>query len=202
MSLSKDIYLGIIIKIHIIVWKSTSFVLLWFGAGRLSEHDKPKQHKTVGEINIIYGHDDVIKWKHFPCYWPCVRGIHRSPVNSPHKGQWRRVSMFALICAWVNNGKAGALRRHRAHYDFTVKVCVTWVYIVRDCDWESWEGWNLNPFLTFKREKHQIFDTILHHQDVILYKLHTHFHNKSCFIVEFDINMVMEGHGTKYPIAS
>ena len=22
-------------------------------------------------------HDDVIKWKHFPCYWPFVRGIHR-----------------------------------------------------------------------------------------------------------------------------
>ena len=31
-------------------------------------------------------HDDVIKWKHFPRYWPFVGGIHRSPVNSPHKG--------------------------------------------------------------------------------------------------------------------
>ena len=30
-------------------------------------------------------HDDVIKWKHFPCYWPFVRGIHRSPVNSHTK---------------------------------------------------------------------------------------------------------------------
>ena len=26
-------------------------------------------------------HDDVIKWKHFPRYWPFVREIHRSPVN-------------------------------------------------------------------------------------------------------------------------
>ena len=25
-------------------------------------------------------HDDAIKWKHFPRYWPFVRGIHRSPV--------------------------------------------------------------------------------------------------------------------------
>ena len=33
-------------------------------------------------------HDDVIKWKHFPCYWPFVRGIHQSLVDSPHKGQW------------------------------------------------------------------------------------------------------------------
>ena len=34
-------------------------------------------------------HDNVIKWKHFPHYWYVARGIHRSPVNSPHKGQWR-----------------------------------------------------------------------------------------------------------------
>ena len=32
-------------------------------------------------------HDDVIKWKQFPRYWPFVRGTHRSPVNSRHKGQ-------------------------------------------------------------------------------------------------------------------
>ena len=31
-------------------------------------------------------HDDVIKWQHFPRYWTFVRGIHRGPVNSPHKG--------------------------------------------------------------------------------------------------------------------
>ena len=35
----------------------------------------------------IQTHDDVIKWKHFPRYWPFVRGIRRSRVNSPHKGQ-------------------------------------------------------------------------------------------------------------------
>ena len=37
---------------------------------------------------------DVMKWKHFPRYWPFVRGIHRSPVDSPHKGQWRGALMF------------------------------------------------------------------------------------------------------------
>ena len=65
-------------------------------------------------------HDDVIKWKHFPRYWPFVRGIHRSPVNSPHKGQWRGALMCSLICAWingwVNNRAAGDMRRHCAHY--------------------------------------------------------------------------------------
>ena len=66
-------------------------------------------------------HDDVIKWKHFLRYWPFVRGIHRSPVKSAHKGQWRGAMMFSLICAWingwVNNREAGDLRRHRAHCD-------------------------------------------------------------------------------------
>ena len=69
-------------------------------------------------------HDDVIKWKHFPRYWPFVRGIHRSPRNSPHKGQWRGALMISLICTqingWVNNGEAGDLRRHLAQYDVTV----------------------------------------------------------------------------------
>ena len=48
-------------------------------------------------------HDDIIKWKHFPHYWPFVRRIHRSPVNSLHKGQWRGTLMFSLICAWINS---------------------------------------------------------------------------------------------------
>ena len=47
-------------------------------------------------------HDDVIKLKYFPRYWSFVRGIHRSPVNSPHKGQSRGALMFTLICARIN----------------------------------------------------------------------------------------------------
>ena len=68
----------------------------------------------------------VIKWKHFPRYWPFVRRIHRSPVNSPHKGQWRGALMFSFICAWingrVNNREAGDLRRHQAHCDVIVMI--------------------------------------------------------------------------------
>ena len=47
-------------------------------------------------------HDDVIKWKHFPRYWRFVRIIHRSPLNSPLKGQWHGALIFCLICAWIN----------------------------------------------------------------------------------------------------
>ena len=57
-------------------------------------------------------HDDVIRWKHFPRYWPFVRGNQQSLVNSPHKSQWRGALMFSLICAringWVNNREAGS----------------------------------------------------------------------------------------------
>ena len=41
-------------------------------------------------------HNDVIKWKHFPRYWPFVRRIHRSQADSPDKDQWRRAFMFFL----------------------------------------------------------------------------------------------------------
>ena len=72
-------------------------------------------------------HDDVIRWKHFPRYWPFVRGSHRPPVNSPHNGQGRGALTFSLICAWtndwVNNREAGDLRRHRDHYDVTAMSC-------------------------------------------------------------------------------
>ena len=71
-----------------------------------------------------------------------LRGIHRSPVNSPHTDQ-RRGALMCLICAWtngwVNNQDAGDLRRHRAHYD----VIVMWCRIV--IQW-SGQPWDLSAF--------------------------------------------------------
>ena len=52
--------------------------------------------------------------------------MHGSPVNSPHKGQWRGALMFSLICVrlngWVNNREAGDLRCYRSHYDVIVMI--------------------------------------------------------------------------------
>ena len=80
---------------------------------------------TLPEADPWTVHDDVIKWKHFPRYWPFLRRI---PVNSPHKGQWRGALMFSLICVWindwVNSGEAGDVWRYRIHYDVTVMLCV------------------------------------------------------------------------------
>ena len=83
----------------------------------------PTQRSSNADIvSIWWCHNyDVIKWKHFPCYWPFVRGIHRSP----HKDHWRGALMLSLIYAWINGWvnirEAGNLRRHRAHYDSIVK---------------------------------------------------------------------------------
>ena len=91
-------------------------------------------------VEQMVDHDDVIKWKHFPRYWPFVRGIHRSPVNSTHKGQGRGALVFSLICAWthgwVNNREAGDLRLYLAHYDVTAMEILS--------KWFDFNVWDLD----------------------------------------------------------
>ena len=119
------------------IWQASYFVLshLYFsipfssfhpyhnqGSGLIWKNAAPPRRSMIAALC----HDDVIKWKHFPRYWPFVRGIHRSPVNFPHKGQWRGALMFSLMCArinsWVNNREAGDLRHYRRHYDVIVML--------------------------------------------------------------------------------
>ena len=111
--------------------------------------------------NQTWHHDDVIKWKHFPRYWPFVRGIHRSPVNSPHNGQWRGALMFSLICVWingwVNNRDAGDLRRYRAHYDVIVMIspmmtCRVAAYSPADSSTGNADGMNWTTEICSKRD--------------------------------------------------
>ena len=118
-------------------WKSHYDQMIWnISWTRLSKNSNSEQvtnhYLNIAILNLFLAHDDVIKWTHFPRYWPFVRGIHRSPVNSPYKGQWRGALMFSLICVWingwVNNREAGDLRRYHAHYDITVmnKQSLVW----------------------------------------------------------------------------
>ena len=98
------------------------FVFAWWVNGLSSVW---WSHYYLNQYQLVF-HDDIIKWKYFPRYWPFVRGqrIHRTPVNSHHKGQWRGALIFFLICAWindlVNNREAGDLRCYRAHHDVIV----------------------------------------------------------------------------------
>ena len=116
----------------------------------------PPLHLFVPRVNINtacsthwHTHDDVIKWKHFPRYWPFVWGIHRSPVNSRHKGQWRGAFMFFHDLRpnndWVNNREAGDLRRYRAHYDVIVMYTLSYTLVIAflDCSMMSnrWSRW-------------------------------------------------------------
>ena len=57
--------------------------------------DKRLTPKVSNKIARTLGvHVDAIKWKQFPRCWPFVRGIHRWPVDSPHKGLVTRVWCF------------------------------------------------------------------------------------------------------------
>ena len=76
-------------------------------------------------------------------------GIHRSPVNFPHKGQCHGALMCSLICSWtngwVNNRDAGDLRRYCAHYDVIVMMNV--------CNSSNvfWQCWKIRE-ITERRE--------------------------------------------------
>ena len=106
---------------HCVGWKMS--LAEWWPFGSASKRVCFVQNITLERNLKLWRespiHDDVIKWKRLPRYWPFVRGM-----NSPHKGQWRGSLMFTLICAringWVNNREAGDLRRYRAHYDVFV----------------------------------------------------------------------------------
>ena len=79
----------------------------------------------------VNNHNHQIKT--FACYWPFVRGTHRSPVDSHQKGKRYGALMLSLICAWTNGWASSRhacdLRRHCAHYDcdeyiqFKTKPC-------------------------------------------------------------------------------
>ena len=127
------------------LWTQVSCALFWFGYNL----------SIYWTLYSFHPHDDVIKWKHFPRYWPFEQGIHRSPVNSLHKGQWHGALMFSLMCVWingwVNNREAGDLRRYRAHYDVTGMIffmVVCW-HIARQfwCQWNNPHGHGQYPKL-------------------------------------------------------
>ena len=75
------------------------------------------ESSTEGQYHQLIqvpSHADLIKWKHFPRYWPFVWG------------PWRGALMFSLICVWINdwvdNREAGDLRRYHAYYDVIVML--------------------------------------------------------------------------------
>ena len=79
--------------IYIGIFQSIISGHLWTGGNNLQ-----KYHFDIIMMHVSWRlHEDAIKWKQFPCYWPFVRGIHRSPVNFPHKFQWALVLFYLRL---------------------------------------------------------------------------------------------------------
>ena len=136
----QDFFYKLMLIILNIPWKQCQHRICWWPGflcyQPISQHDVD---------NISSTHPSLSWWRHqmetFSALLaicagnsPGMRGIHRSPVNSPHKGQWRGALMFSLIYTrihgWVNTGEAGDLRCHHAHYDVIVMLnTCNWVLI-------------------------------------------------------------------------
>ena len=81
---------------------------------------------ATGGWHAFIAYYDVMTCEAFPHYWPFLRRIYRSPINSGHKGPaiWR--SMFCLLLIWKSCQKttiklpviwhAKALRRLFCHF--------------------------------------------------------------------------------------
>ena len=69
-----------------VIHNKTIFALV-SGSARTEKADTEiSRYKFSVQVPL---HNDGIRWEYFPCYWLFVRGIHRLPVDSSHKGQWR-----------------------------------------------------------------------------------------------------------------
>ena len=103
-----------------ITWSIADILLFGFLKWNLTDTWLNVSHSTSRKCNSWWRHE----MERFSALLAIKRGIHWGPVNSSHKGQWRGVLMFSLICVWingwVNTREAGDLRGYRAHYDVTV----------------------------------------------------------------------------------
>ena len=82
------------------------------------------------------GHDDVIKWGHFPRYWAFVRWIYRS--QRAVTGSFDVFFDLRLNKRLSKQSRAGDLRRHRAHYDINVMnwQTSTILYLLITATWQ------------------------------------------------------------------
>ena len=48
-------------------------------------------------------------------YWPFVMGIHRSPVEFPHKGQWRGIQCFLWFVCYLVATRGSETGLHVSH---------------------------------------------------------------------------------------
>ena len=143
------------------------------------------QNTTLWNEWLICWHDDVIKWKPFPRYWPFVRGIHRSPVNSRTKASdaelWcffdRRLNerLSKQSWGWWFETLSRPLWRHRngTSYCLILPHFGLWLLL--------WTWFNFNPSI-----------------DILKCEMKLLIHSQvSEWISNFIVHLT--GHGTSYP---
>ena len=60
-----------------------------------------KSNTKMHLCQSLWSHDVVIKWKHFPRYWPFVRGIHRHPwIPPPPPTKASDAEFWCFLWSW------------------------------------------------------------------------------------------------------
>ena len=102
------------------------------------EQENNKNKDNSGENdNKMKVHDDVIKWKHFPRYWPFVRGIHWSPVNELY---WYRMlysrdltsrfmSYHMVLSALIVVRECTCIHTHAHIYMYMYMYVYLWMHV-------------------------------------------------------------------------
>ena len=79
-------------------------------------------------------HDNFMRWRWFPRYWPFVRGIHQCLVDIPPKTSVTWALMFPLVLSltdgWKNSQVVGDLIRHESHCDGILMDSWNTVYVL------------------------------------------------------------------------
>ena len=102
-------------------------------------------------------YDDVIKWKHFPHYWPFMRGIHRSRWIPYTKASDAKLWCFL----WSVPER---LSKQWWGWWFEAPSCPLWRHCNGFCG-SSWNGWViiyvLNPCRQYQEISHFLFSSEL-----------------------------------------
>ena len=101
-------------------------------------------------VDSHHCHYDVIKWKHFPHYWPFVRGIHQSLVDSSsQRPVTRSFDVFFDLCLnkWLGNRKQSRSRwfetpsqslRCHCNVQTVVTYCISCFYLTGNDTHQIW----------------------------------------------------------------
>ena len=100
-----------VMHIFFFYWEALTFGNFYGLEGSCSKSCNPRSDVKVNTTRSV-AFDGIMTWKHFQYYWAFLRGILRSPVDSPDKGP---------VNSPVSSNKCSSLWRMGIVWSFTVK---------------------------------------------------------------------------------